>query len=290
MNIYEIHTKFKSERECHDYLIQIRWPDGVSCPHCKDKEVYRRTWEDGFKCRGCNSSFTVTAGTMFHSTKLPLSKWYMAISVILSAKKGISSLQLSRTINVNKNTAWYMQKRIRESMKSDILLEGIIEADETYIGGALRNMKPADVNRRNPSKSGMVHKIPVLGMYERNTGKVRLDTIEHACGEVIKPIMKAKITKESEIVTDGFGGYFGLDKHFVKQTKMNHEKKIRKVEGYTLSHIEGFFSTIKRAIIGQYHSLSQTHLQSYLDEIAFKKNIPFNDSFELTLIKACARI
>lgn len=290
MNIHEIHTKFKTERDCHNYLIDIRWPNGVSCPHCNKKEVYRRSWELGFKCRSCNSSFSVTAGTMFHSTKLPLSKWFLAISVILSAKKGISSLQLARTINVNKNTAWFMQKRIRESMKTDILLEGIIEADETYIGGALGNMKPALKKRRNPYKSGMGHKMPVLGMYERNTGKVRLEAIQHACIESINPIMKANISKESEIVTDGFGGYFGLEKHFQKQTKLNHNKNIRKVGVYNLSHIEGFFSTIKRAIIGQYHSLSETHLQSYLDEIAFKKNIPFKNSFELMLLKACARI
>jgi transposase-like protein len=227
---------------------------------------------------------------MFHSTKLPLSKWFMAISIILSAKKGVSSLQLSRTICVNKNTAWYMQKRIRESMKTDIILNGIIEVDETYVGGSLGNMKAKEKKKRNLHKSGMVHKNPVLGMYEANSGKVRLDRIKHACGETIKPIMKAKISKESEIVTDGFGGYFGLDKHFNKQTKMNHQKKVRKVEGYTLSHIEGFFSTIKRAIIGQYHSLSARHLQSYLDEIAFKKNFNSIDAFELLLIKACARI
>lgn len=289
MNIHEIHTKFKSERDFHDYLIDIRWPDGVVCLHCEDKQVYRRNWEFGFKCRSCNHSFSVTAGTMFHSTKLPLSKWFLAISVILSAKKGISSLQLARTICVNKNTAWYMQKRIRESMKTDVLLEGIIETDETYIGGALGNMKPSEKKRRNPYKSGMGHKMPVLGMYERTSGKVRLDAIIHADGETIKPIMKAKISKQSEIVTDGFGGYFGLDKHFQKQTKMNHSKNIRKVGEYNLSHIEGFFSTIKRAIIGQYHALSEKHLQSYMDEIAFKKNNPFENSFELMLIKACAR-
>jgi transposase-like protein len=290
MNVHEVHTKFKSERECHNYLIQIRWPNGVFCPHCNQKAVYRRSWELGFKCRTCNSSFTVTAGTMFHSTKLPLSKWFMAISIILSAKKGISSLQLSRTINVNKNTAWYMQKRIRESMKTDLILNGIVEIDDTYIGGALGNMTPNYKRKRNPYKSGMVHKLPVLGMYETGSGKVRLDKIQHACGEIIKPLVKAKISKQSEIVTDGFGGYFGLDKHFLKQTKMNHEKKIRQIERYSLSHIEGLFSTIKRAIIGQYHSLSSEHLQSYMDEIAFKKNFSNSNSFELLLIKACARI
>ena len=288
MNLYEVHTRFKNERDCHDYLIDIRWPNGVVCPHCLEKDAYRRSYELGFKCNNCNSSFSVTAGTMFHSTKIPLSKWFFAIVVILSANKVISSLQLARPINLNKNTAWYMQKRLRISMQSDILLDGIIEADETYIGGALGNMKKEEKLRRNPYKNGMEHKMPVLGMYERKTGKVRLDAINHACGEVIKPLMKSKISKESEIITDGFGGYFGLDKHFAKQTKMNHSKGIRKVEAYNLSHIEGLFSTIKRAVIGQYHKLSQEHLQSYMDEISFKQNNPFKSSFEILLLLACA--
>lgn len=289
MNIHEIYSTFKSERDCHDFLIKIRWPEQVVCPHCKSTSVYRRKYELGFKCNECNSSFSVTAGTMFHSSKLPLSKWFLAISVILSAKKGISSLQLARTVNVNKNTAWYIQSRIREAMQTDVLLSGIVEADETFIGGALGNMKPEKKQIRNPYKSGMGHKFPVLGMYERGTKKVRLDVINHACGDTIKPIMKSSISKDSEIITDGFGGYYGLDKHFKKHTKMNHQKGIRKVGIYDLSHIEGFFSTIKRAIIGQYHKLSSQHLQSYMDEIAFKKNHTHSISFNLLLILACAK-
>lgn len=288
MDIHEIYTRFKSEQECHDYLIELRWAGVPKCVYCDSKKVYYRKKQIGFKCSSCNSSFTVTVGTIFHSSKLPLSKWFLAISVILSAKKGISSLQLSRTINVNRNTAWYMQKRIRSAMKSDILLSGIIEADETYIGGALGNMKREQIKKRNPYKSGMMHKMPVLGMYEREQNRIILDAINHACGEVIKPIMKKKITKESEIVTDGFGGYAHLEKHFSKQVKMNHSKLKRKEGKYNLSHIEGFFSTIKRAIIGQYHIISQTHLQSYLDEIAFKKNNEYEFSFENLLIRACA--
>lgn len=288
MDIHEIYTRFKSEQDCHDYLVKLRWGGVPTCVYCNSQKVYYRKKRVGFKCSSCNCSFTVTVGTIFHSSKLPLSKWFLAISVILSAKKGISSLQLSRTINVNRNTAWYMQKRIRSAMKSDIILNGIVEADETYIGGTLGNMKPEEVKKRNPYRGGMIHKMPVLGMYEREQNRVILETIDHACGEVIKPILKKKITKESELVTDGFGGYAHLDKHFSKQVKMNHTKQKRKEGKYNLSHIEGFFSTIKRAIIGQYHIISQTHLQSYLDEIAFKKNNEFDLSFENLLVRSCA--
>ena len=99
-------------------------------------------------------------------------------------------------------------------MKTDIILSGIVEIDEIYIGGSLRNMKPHQIKKRNPYKSGMGHKMPVLGLLERGTGRVILDSIGHACGETIKPKVKAKISKESIVVTDGFGGHFGLDKHF----------------------------------------------------------------------------
>lgn len=288
MNLYQIKQEFNTEKECHDYLISLRWPDGAVCTCCSSKRVYRRNGSNRFKCRDCNHSFSVTVGTVFHASRLPLSKWFLAISQILAAKKGISSLQLARTIDVNKNTAWYMQQRLREAMSEDVFMSGIIEADETYIGGALGNMKPEQVEIRNPFKSGMGHKSPVLGMYERKSKKVNLVTLGHANGETIKPQLLKLIDKSSELVTDGFGGYQGLDKYYKKHVKTNNSKKIRRIGDYHLNNIEGFFSTIKRAIFGQYHVLSKTHLQGYLDEIAFKKNYPFEMSFDLLLKRSCA--
>lgn len=288
MDLYTVHQLFKTEKDCHEYLIKIRWPEGVKCTYCESKFIYRRSYSNGFKCRNCNCSFSVTVGTIFHSSKLPLSKWIFAITQILAAKKGISSLQLSRTINVNKNTAWYMQSRIRKAMKSDVLLSGIVEVDETYIGGALGNMSRKEKQKRNPYKSGMIHKAPVLAMVERTSGKISLNVINHADGKTIKPILQKKITQESELVTDGFGAYSQLDKHFHKHVKMNHEMGKRKEGIYNLSRVEGFFSTIKRAVIGQYHKISIQHLQSYMDEIAFKKNIPPQIAFNLLLSQACA--
>ena len=135
----------------------------------------------------------------------------------------------------------------------------------------------------------MTHKAPVLGMVERFSGSVNLRVIHHADGVTIKPLLQQQITSESVLITDGFGGYYGLDKHFSRHVKMNHQKGKRKEGEYNLSRIEGFFSTIKRAVIGQYHKLSLQHLQSYMDEIAFKKNIPKEIAFQHLLIKACAR-
>ena len=149
MDLFKIYEEFKTERQCVDYLIGLRWPEGVACVYCASGKVYYRSYGNGLKCRCCNKSFTVTTGTIFHSTKLPLSKWFLAIAQILAAKKGLSSLQLSRTIKVNKNTAWYMQMRIRAAMKTDIILSGIVEIDETYVGGALRNMSEKQKDKKN---------------------------------------------------------------------------------------------------------------------------------------------
>src|ERR1044072_2645205 len=140
MDLFSVYKSFQSEKDCHNYLIGLRWPDGVKCVYCTSEKIYRRSYGNWLKCRTCNKSFTVTVGTIFHGSKLPLVKWFLAIAQILAAKKGISSLQLARTIHVNRKTAWYMQYRIRTAMKSDVLLSGIVEVDETYIGGALGNM------------------------------------------------------------------------------------------------------------------------------------------------------
>ena len=290
MDLFAVYKTFQTEKDCHEYLIRIRWPKGIECPYCKSSSVYRRSYGNGLKCRTCNRSSSVTVGTIFHSSKLPLSKWFLAIAQILAAKKGISSLQLCRTIGVNKNTAWYMQYRIRKAMKLDVLLRGIVEVDETFIGGALGNMPKKQKQKRNPHKNGMMHKVPVLAMLERSSSKVSLDVLKHADGQNIKPILRKKITQDSELVTDGFGGYAGIDTYFSKHVKMNHKKGKRKEGIYNMSKVEGFFSIIKRAIIGQYHRISIKHLQSYMDEIAFKKNHSSQDVFNLLLAKACAPI
>lgn len=288
MDLMEIYKTFDNESDCHRYLASIRWPERPKCVYCENEKVYSRSGDKGYKCSCCNKSFTVTTGTLLHSSKLPLLKWFIAIAQILAAKKGISSLQLSRTITVNKNTAWYMQYRIRRAMKTDVLLKGLVEVDETYVGGALENMHKDQKQLRNPYRSGMVHKVPVLGMVERASGKTILQVIPHADGLHIKPILKQRISQRSELITDGFGGYAGLDKHFNKHIKLNHSKRQRSHEHYNLSRIEGFFTLIKRAVFGQYHRLNKNHLQSYMDEITFKKNVAPSEAFNTLLNRMCA--
>lgn len=288
MHLLQVTQNFKTEKECHEYLINIRWKGKIQCVYCESDKVYKRSYGNGLKCRSCNKSFTVTTGTIFHSTKLPLLTWFMAITQILSAKKGISSLQLARVLKINKNTAWYMQSRLRKVMKTDIIMQGIVEVDETYIGGNLGNMHKKQKEQRNPYKSGMTHKVPILGMITRDTGKVHLEVLPHTNGENIKPILFSKIDSKSSVITDGFGGYSGIGKYFEEHIKMNHEKKIWNIENFSLSKIEGFFTLIKRAVFGQYHKISKKHIQSYMDEIAFKQNYSNENAWDALINRACA--
>lgn len=282
MNLSRILLEFKNEEDFENYLIDLRWRQGVECPKCSSRRVSRKRKEKRFICNGCNRSFSIRSGTVFHSSKLPLSKWFLAISLVIHAKKGLSSLQLARTISVNKDTAWYMQKRLREAMWEDFTLKGLIEVDETYVGGSLRN-KHYHTKKKNPSYfgSGMMHKTPVLGMVQRQ-GKILVRVIDHADGENIKPILSDKLAPECVVVTDGFGGYAGLDKLFNQHVRLNHAKHQRAQGKYNMSSIEGFWTMIKRAVFGQYHKVSREYLQLYLNELAFKFNNP-NEGFNTLL-------
>ena len=290
MEIIKITKRFDNQRKCYDYLEKIRWDNHPICPYCGSKKASARKNEHRYKCLACNSSFSVLVGTIMEATKLPIIKWFIAMCLILHAKKGISSLQLSRDIGVNKNTAWYLQKRIRKAMsEDDIMLKGIIEADETYVGGSLENQHYYDKKKKDPPKGGSSHKTPVLGMAERG-GKIVVKVLERTWGNEIKPIMRQKIDCSSEIVTDGFGGYYNIGNFFKKHTILNHSKFIRKKGQYYTNTIEGFWSLLKRAIIGQYHKITPKHLQGYLDEITFKYNHR-NDrkAFNLLLINCLNR-
>jgi transposase-like protein len=273
MELIKMLEKYNTKSKCISYLEGHRWKNHAICPYCNSIKSSKKPKEFRHKCHTCGKSYSVTVGTIFESTKLPLSKWFAAICLILNAKKGISSLQLSRDIGVNKNTAWYLQKRIRKAMQdNDFILKGLVEIDETYVGGSLSNKNYfTKLESGKYHKSGMEHKVPVLGMIERE-GKVILKVLEKSSGKEIKPFVKSKIAANSTIITDGFGGYYGLDDHFENHVKLNHSKYERNINQYNTCTLEGFWTLIKRSLIGQYHKVSKVHLQDYLNELAFKHN------------------
>lgn len=177
MNLIQIFQKFPTQESCVNYLESKRWPKTVICPYCGSDNNYPRKNDLRHHCNNCLKSFSVTVKTIFHDTRIPLQKWFLAISLIINAKKGISARQLGRDLQVTKDTAWRMAKRIREGMKNDSqLLQGIIEMDETYIGGKARKGKKYDNNDDKPKRGRGTKKTPVIGMVERN-GKVKAQKI-----------------------------------------------------------------------------------------------------------------
>jgi transposase-like protein len=242
-------------------------------------------------CNNCNKSFTVLVGTIFEASKLPLPKWFVAISLVMNAKKGISSRQLSRHIRVNKDTAWYVQKRLRDAMKNkkDNLLKGIVETDETYIGGKVRNKHKKErkqLQAEGKVATGSMHQVPVLGLLSRS-GRVSTQVVAHADGQTLKPIIRDRIDRKSVIVSDGFGAYYGLNKEYRGHEVINHNKDEYIRGPYHTNNIEGFWSLIKRGIVGQYHKITRKYLQNYLDEFTFKYNFKgIENIFELFLYNA----
>jgi transposase-like protein len=163
----------------------------------------------------------------------------------------------------------------------DHILNGIIEIDETYVGGSISNKNYfTKLKSGKYHKTGMEHMVPVLGMIQRK-GKIILKVLEKAAGKEIKPYIKSKISPESTIITDGFGGYYGLNEHFENHIVLNHSKYKRSINQYNTSTLEGFWTLVKRSFIGQYHKISKDHLQDYLNELAFKYNHRKTNMFNL---------
>lgn len=270
MNIIEIYEKFPRHVDCLKHLEKVRWNNKPICPYCKSNKIVRFKNENRYHCNGCNISFSVTVRTIFHKTKLDLQKWFLAISLILNAKKGISARQLARDINVNKNTAWYMQVRIRRAMIQNYqLLSGIIEADETYIGSN-------DNNKHSNKKSGGTQdrntedKIAVVGVLERN-GEVRVKKIKDVTTKKLKRLLQENIKNNLNIITDSRRGCIGISSDSKHQILFHSEGEYVNGDDH-VNILEGFWSLLKGGIFGQYHKISKRYLQKYVDEFCFRYN------------------
>ena len=288
MDIVSIFKKFPSETDCIVYLEKLRWGDEPVCPYCGSfhNKRYPRDIHRHF-CNDCKTSFSVTVGTIFHRTHLPLQKWFVALSVVLSAKKGISALQLSRDIKVNKNTAWRIYMQLRKAMYQDAeLFKGIVEMDETYLGGRPRKNNDRQIKRKRTRHSK--NKIPVVGMVQRG-GKVSAQAWRVVRANMIKDFLEQKTDiKNIKLMTDESHLYTRLNLVANHET-IQHFKHFVKGEVHT-NNIESFWAMLKRSIYGQYHTVSKRYLQLYVNEVCYKYNCRLQkNSWELTL-RRCLRI
>jgi hypothetical protein len=283
-SLSEVANYFSNEDKSRDYLEKLRWPDGrIICPICGVRGAYRNGDCKTYKCRDrdCKARFSVTVGTYFENTKLPLSKWFMAIYLVSAHRKGISSCQLGRDLNIGQKAAWFVLHRVREMMKdkSNPFVGGLIEIDETYIGGKLANMNKT--KRKQVADSGKDNKVPVMGMVQRD-GKAKLQVIGK---NSFKTVIYDNVKKEAILITDSHLGYQGLSNEYAGHEAVNHSILEFKRGIYYTNSVEGFFSLFKRGIIGIYHQISPKHLQRYCEEFTFRYNsrkIKDGDRFETT--------
>lgn len=265
-NLMSLLTYFKNEQVCRDYLAEIRWAASPTCPYkdCGHSKVF--TFANGkvYKCSKCKKQFSVRVGTIFEDSKIPLQKWYAAIYLITAHKKGISSLQLHRDLGVTQKTAWYLLHRVRTSLGLND-----VEADETFIGGDEKNKHAHKKTEGNQGRS-VKTRIAVAGIIERG-GELRAKQIPDTTGNYLKNFVFKNLQMGSNLHTDEWWGYHGLSKVF--NHKHIKHKKGEYVNGDCHTNtLEGFWSLLKRGVVGIYHSMSDKHLQKYLDEFVFRYN------------------
>ena len=277
MDLIELMQRFGDEDKCRAYLELLRFPNGVLCIRCQSSKISRIYTRAVFSCDACGYQFSVKTDTIFHGSHLPLQKWFCAVYLMCESRKGISANQLKRTLKVAYKTAWYLCHRIRKAVENadNALLTGIIECDETFVGGKAKNMHQS-VKEQKIQGRGSVGKAIVLGAKMRD-GDVRLEHSKNTTRETLHAFIKAKIANEAEcIMTDEFPAYNGIADADTRHEKVNHSQGeyVRyDVNGdIPTNGVENVWSLFKRSIVGAYHQISEKHLDRYLDEMEFRFN------------------
>lgn len=264
---------FHDEDKAIEYLQKVRWPNGPVCPHCgKQVKAYpitgKRRRKGLLKCADCKKQFTVKVGTVFESSHIPVHKWLQATHFIASSKKGMSTHQLHRTLNITYKSTWFMTHRIREAMRTGDLAPfgasgGSVESDETFIGK----------EEGKPKKTGFQHKRKVLSLIDRESGSARSFVVDNVNAKTIVPILKENINKEARILTDDAGQYRFLKDDFADHRVVCHSRKEYVSPQDDTIHVncaENFFSIFKRGMKGVYQHCAKHHLHRYLAEFDFR--------------------
>jgi len=270
LDLCQLIERFGDDQQCRDYLERLRWPHGVTCPKCLGTKVSSILKRDRYNCEAesCSHQFSVTAGTVFHDTHLPLTKWFLAVYLLCQSKKGMSAHQLHRMLKVHYRTAWYLCHRIRHAMAelSPEKLDGTVEVDETYVGG-----KP----KRGSKRGRGTPKEIVIGIRQRG-GDLRFFHAEDVKSGTLAEYIRDNVSEDVDVVmTDDFTAYpKAIAKAGIlgEHQAINHSTGVYVVGDLHTNTVESAFSLLKRGIMGTWHKISAKHLPAYLDEMTWRFN------------------
>lgn len=269
-SIHDFLRVFPDEQACITHLEQIRWNGTIVSPFDATSKVYRCA-NNKFKCSKTNKYFNAKTDTIFEGSNIKLMKWFLALYVFSSHKKGFSSYQLGRDIDVTQKSAWFMLHRLRYAFGNAPMqkLEGEIEIDTTYVGGKNSNMHKSKRDKLNANGTGPINKTPVFGMIQRD-GNVVAGVVAKEDQENIRPLVRRWVEVQSTIISDGHSAYKGIKG--LKHEAVSHEQGVYARDHFHTAHIDGFWSQFKRGITGIYHQISPKHTNAYAQEFTFRHN------------------
>ncbi|MBM3819083.1 MAG: IS1595 family transposase [Acidimicrobiia bacterium] len=276
LDLSKLAKYFSDEDAARALLEDMRWGGNPTCPHCGGLEPYtltpkatsKRPGRKGlYKCRACRKQFTVTVGTIFEDSHIPISKWLLALHLLASSKKGISAHQLHRNLGISYKGAWFMAMRLRHAMAQgpmgDLMMKGDVEVDETYVGG-----KRKGTRRGRPGPES--HKTPVVALVERKSGRVRAFPMPRVTAENLKQAVYSHVQRDATLMTDDYFAYRSVGEGMAAHEVVKHTNDEYVRGNAHTNTVEGFFSLLKRGVNGVYHHVSRGHLARYCDEFAFR--------------------
>lgn len=314
MNLIQINETFPTELDCVQHLETVRWGKKPKCAYCQSANLGVRQKDNRFTCKDCRKTSSVTVGTALHRSKVPLKTWFYAFAIITDAKKGVSALQLQRNLGISYPTAWNMYMTIRGLMVDEHgKLDGVVEMDETYIGGKPRknakmmltetekdkldtklydlktdfDISEGEYKKRypkvKPKRGRGTTKIPVVGIVQRD-GNVVAEVMQTLTARNLKKMVQEHVKEEKAVLlTDDYSGYKRFS-DIIEHIKVDHQR-MWSYKGINTNSIESFWAIIKRGIIGQYHQVSPKYLPNYVAEFVFKYNNRKEDDMFETLVQ-----